>query len=116
MAVQPSDKITGTHIDPQRQAELEDLAGVGFVGYVNVSPDKAVMQLVQHHGAFEITLYSDKDHPGVLTPRDGMWRGAILSLAQRALTHQHKVQVETVRSHSSNVWMAASIRIYRGGK
>jgi hypothetical protein len=46
----------------------EDL--VGTVQSVTVSPDQAVMSLVTQNATIEVTLYSDDDHPGSLTPRD----------------------------------------------
>lgn len=94
---------------------LTDLTGT--VAYVTTFYDKALMSLVTRDGPIEITLYSDDEQPTALTPRDGMWRGAILGLAQRALTHQHEVQVVTVerRTASTHVWIALGITVRRGG-
>jgi hypothetical protein len=47
-------------------------------------------------GPTTITFYRN---PGkaVLTPSEGMWRGAMLGIAQRALTHGHMVSVRALR-------------------
>lgn len=94
---------------------LTDLTGT--VAYVAAFYDHALMSLVTRDGPIEITLYSDDEQPTALTPRDGMWRGAILGLAQRALTHQHEVQVVTVerRTASTHVRIALGITVRRGG-
>lgn len=91
---------------------------VGKIDSVSVSPDEAWMNLIAARGGTTtITLYSDANHPGLLTPRDGMWRGALLSLAQRALTHQHKVTVSTVqlRLQGIHVWVALGMTLHKGG-
>ena len=87
----------------------EDL--VGRVTSVTVTPDQATMQLKSRDKTTEVILYSDDVEPGSLTPRDGMWRGAILGLAQRALTHQHEVTVSTVETRIStiHVWIALGL-------
>jgi hypothetical protein len=74
------------------------------------------MNLVMKKETIEITLYSDDEHPGSLTPRDGMWRGAILGLAQRALTQQHQVTVATLerRTSTTHVWVALALTVHKG--
>lgn len=99
----------------QKFERFTDLTGT--VASVSAFSDKALMSLVTRDGPIEITLYSDDEQPTALTPRDGMWRGAILGLAQRALTHQHEVQVVAVGSGtaSTHEWIALGITVRRGG-
>jgi hypothetical protein len=90
---------------------------VGIVETVTVYPEQAEMNLVTLGTTPErirFILYSDEDRPGTLTPRDGMWRGAILGVAQRALTHQHHVSV-TAERQLNHVWVASSITIRKNG-
>ncbi len=90
---------------------------IGIVESVTVSHDGAEMSLVSLGTNAKRTtfiLFSDGDHPGTLTPRDGMWRGAILGVAQRALTNQHHVSV-TAERRLDHVWVASSITIRKAG-
>jgi hypothetical protein len=107
--------IGGRDAIQEFQRYPEDL--VGIVESVTISPYQASIILVTHDATIEISLYSDDEHPGSLTPRDGMWRGAILGLAQRAMTHQHKVTVATVerRIETIHVWIALAMTVHKGG-
>jgi hypothetical protein len=87
----------------------------GMVESVTVYPDQAEMNIVTLGAKPErarFLLYSDGDLPGTLTPRDGMWRGAVLGLAQRALTHPHHVTV-TAERQFHHVWLASSITLHK---
>src|SRR5690242_5530374 len=90
--VQWADPDPGPTLD-----EVENLY-IGRVDYISVGRERVYLQLSRENGnrdKVSITLYED-DGTTLLNPREGMWRGAILSVVQRALTHNNRVIIWTV--------------------
>jgi len=65
----------------------------GRIDAVSVDGERALVLFSAIHSleARQLVLFSLSDQP--LAPIEGMRRGALLSLAQRALTHGHSVRV-----------------------
>ncbi len=70
----------------------------------------------EREGLVTVVLYTEPTaHAGLMTPADGMWRAAMLSLAERALTHGHRVTVTASQQRVNTVlvWLAADLTIHR---
>lgn len=97
----------------KKETGLGELLGQELIGKVNslsVTLQEAKLQLTTREGeTIFVTLYRDSAHPEVLSPRDGMYRGTLLALAQRALTEGHRVSVDL--NDSSTV---AAITLFGG--
>lgn len=112
--------LTDVHgaIDAQEFSRIpRELAGTvesvtASAGYVEAS-----MRLDEENlGAITVVLYSEPGGGvGLLTPAAGMWRGALLGLAQRALTHRQRVTLMATerRIDTVDVWVASNLTVHR---
>jgi hypothetical protein len=112
--------MTSVHADARTSAQEFHSLPVELVGMVqSVSTpaqyvEASITMSTEGDGLVTVVLYTEPTpNSGLMTPADGMWRAAILSLAQRALTHGHRVTVTASQSrvNTAVVWIAANLTI-----
>lgn len=74
---------------------------MGTIGAISVSPDRTDIFLMRPRSTnVNVVLYWHDDGSGVMTPREGMRRGALLSLAERAFTLGNTVLLDVDENQS----------------